>query len=100
MLSSLRRLPWGTFQPSLPPSCRRGITFSAIRRAGPDDLEGAENIDAAEGSEAEVEYEESARRMNSAEMLEAWLEGEGAKFKTPIRPNNWLGGHVVEFYFI
>jgi hypothetical protein len=80
------------------PSCRRNIASSAARLAEPGSFEEAQISDAAfpeEGSEGDSGFEEpSWHRMNSAEMLEAWLEGDGAKFKTPMRPNNWLGGHV------
>jgi hypothetical protein len=38
-------------------------------------------------------------RVNSAEMLEIFLNTEGAQFKTPQKPNNWLGGDKVRYVF-
>ena len=29
-----------------------------------------------------------------------WLREEGAKFKDPRQPKNWLGGQVVEFVLV
>ena len=98
MFSSLRR---PSVQPCLLRSCRRNIASSAARRAEPGELEGADSSDAVfpeQRFEGDGGFEEPPRRMNSAEMLDVWLQGEGAKFKSPIRPNNWLGDHVVEFY--
>lgn len=75
--------------------------MSAIRRAEPAETEGPESYSAEElqegyeGDEAEADFEDTSRGLNSAQMLENWLGGEGASFKTPIKPNNWLGGDVV-----
>jgi hypothetical protein len=88
MFTLLRHLPWRTVQPCLVSSCRRNIAFSAARRAEVGNLEGEKDGDT-------EEFEEERFAANSAEMLETFIQTVGAKFKTPTRPNNWLGDDRV-----
>jgi hypothetical protein len=85
MLTSLQRLPWLTVQSCSVTSCRRSIAFSIARQAD------SENFPSAEPVGLEVGPSGS----NSAEMLDSFLQTVGAKYKTPRKPNNWLGGDKV-----
>lgn len=100
MFTSLRRLPWPT-APSCSVSSRcRNITFSVARRAvvqnsGEVEIEATQASDPQEPEEDEGEFEKEKGGINSAKMLETFLRTEGAKFKIPQKPNNWLGGQRV-----
>jgi hypothetical protein len=100
MLTLLRRLPWRTAQPSPVPSCCRNIASSAVCRAEVENLEGAprgaiEPPDDRLKEGAAEAFEERQVGRSSAQMLEIFLETEGARFKKPWKPNNWLAADTV-----
>ena len=99
MLTSFRGLPWRAAQPYLRDSSCRSIVSSAIRNAEVEDIKPAETSRA---EELQEDYEggkekNSGRLSGSARMLELWLRGEGSQYRTPRKPNNWLGGDVVRY---
>lgn len=104
MLTSFRRLPWRTVQPRVLSSYHRAISVSATRRAEVEDVEASETNSAEEMEESyeenEGEFAEGRFGRNSAEMLETFLDADGSKFKTPLKPNNWLGDTVVGALFV
>lgn len=88
MLQSLRRLPCRATYTCIP---RRNLTFTAARQA-----EIQENNEVAEDTPDRAQSLPVGK--NSAEMLENFLRDSGTKFKTPAKPNNWLGGDRVELF--
>jgi len=77
--------------------CRRNITFSAARQAEVERGAEAEELDTLE-MENDEDESEGRQTSNSAEMLETYLRGLGAPFKTPEKPNNWLGDDRVRYF--
>lgn len=99
MLASFRPLPWRTAQPYLRDSSCRNIVSSAIRKAEVEDVKPAETTGVKELQEDNEGGSEkiSSRLSGSARMLELWLRGQGSQYRTPRKPNNWLGGDVVRY---
>lgn len=99
MLASFRRLPWRTAQPYLRDSSFRNIASSAVRKAEVEDVEPAETLSEEELQEdyegGDQEFSGTLRGGNSAQMLENFLRNEGSRYRTPRKPNNWLGDFVV-----
>jgi hypothetical protein len=95
MLVAFRRLPWRTAQRCSIISCRRNIAFSVARQAEvePQTVEPSEELQLEEGDE------ERENESNSAVMLETFLQTVGEQFKTPQKPNNWLGNDKVSYIF-
>jgi hypothetical protein len=100
MLASFRRLSWRRTQPCSVACCHRNITFSATRQA-----EVEKGVEAEEPADDELEMmegesEEGPRVSNSAEMLDTFLHSVGAPFRTPQKPNNWLGDDRVRYFLL
>jgi len=101
MLTSFRRLPWRTTQLYSVACCRRNITFSAACQAevekGAEEAE--EPTDGLKTTEDDEDESKGRRQAsNSAEMLETFLQSLGNPFKTPQKPNNWLGDDRVRYF--